>query len=883
MAEAKIGVGMEVTNLAKFKSDMAASGESVKTLTSKLKENEAQYKATGDSETYMANKTKLLQQQIQEQQKIVDTAKQALEYMQKQGVDPASKSYQDMERRLADANTKLYEMKGAAKTAGDALDSGADKAGEMDAAARHIGDNVSYENLIQAVNKVTGAMEAGAKKAWEFAQEAYRASVDASQWADDLLTEATQNGIDVETLQKWRYAERFIDTEAKTMENSFIKLTSSMKTIGNGTDDTQTAFDQLGVVVRDTATGELRDSQQVFWECITALGRMGDSTEADAAAMTVFGKSFRELKPLIEAGTAEFERVAGQAPILSEEAVKSLGTLNDQVQELDAQWQTLQMELWSALAPTMTEVAGAMTEFVAGWREWAQSKEGQEMLSKINEILQSLIGKIRTHIPKALEKTKQAAETLSNVLQWVLDNGDTVKRILEGLVATYGALKIGGGVLKFLQLVKSIQWLNVSRGLNDLAKATSGGNGTGIPTTSTLSNSPKPTAGGAVPGGLGFSYMLKEAIAGSIPTALIASLWALGNAHDRAVAKETEDDILPIAQEVNDLYQNAGEALDSGTAAARAELQKMADTLTYREARTGSWLDIFAFDKRTTFEEYQQGLLEIQDLITNWSGDVDFSKVLSEEDLQRLRDYKELTDLIVKEQAGDITDAEVERLEQLEAAGAGLDQQQVRDIYERVYKELGEYLIEMGKENGLQVDAGTVEGMKEGQDDVNKAAGDVGDGAISSLEDASGVQSPSIYGHDIGYNIDLGLANGILDGRSEVLNAAAQVAAETIERLRQDLQINSPSKVMFELGGYVSQGFAEGIEDSVSMVRSAVGGMTRATTRGIRTGGGDSQTAMARMLANALSKATVAIDGQAAGAVLAPTVDQILGAAFSRR
>lgn len=882
MAEAKIGVGMEVTNLAKFKSDMAASGESVKTLTSKLKENEAQYKATGDSETYMANKTKLLQQQIQEQQKIVDTAKQALEYMQKQGVDPASKSYQDMERRLADANTKLYEMKGAAKTAGDALDSGADKAGEMDAAARHIGDNVSYENLIKAIDNVTGAMERGAKKAWEFAQEAYRASVDASVWADDLLTEATQNGIDVETLQKWRYAERFIDTEAKTMENSFVKLTSSMKSIGNGTGDTQTAFDQLGVVVRDTATGELRDSQQVFWECITALGRMGDSTEADAAAMTIFGKSFRELKPLIEAGTAEFERVAGQAPILSEEAVKSLGTLNDQVQELDAQWQTLQMELWSALAPTMTEVAGAMTEFVAGWREWAQSKEGQEMLGKVNDILQSLIGKIRTHIPKALEKTKQAAETLSNVLQWVLDNGDTVKRILEGLVATYGALKIGGGVLKFLQLVKSIQWLNVSRGLNDLAKA-AGGGGSGTGAAAAGAGAAKVTAAGSVPGQIGAGFMLKEMIAGSVPTAAIAGLWALGNAHDRAVAKETEDEVLPLAQQVKAMYADAGEELASGTAAARAEVEKMADTLTYREARTGSWLDIFAFDKRTTFEEYQQGLLEIQDLITNWSGDVDFSKVLSEEDLQRLRDYKELTDLIVKEQAGDITDAEVERLEQLEAAGAGLDQQHVRDIYERVYKELGEYLIEMGKENGLQVDAGTIEGMKEGQDDVNKAAGDVGDGAISSLEDASGVQSPSIYGHDIGYNIDLGLANGILDGRSEVLNAAAQVAAETIERLRQDLQINSPSKVMFELGGYVSQGFAEGIEDSVSMVRSAVGGMTRATTRGIRTGGGDSQTAMARMLANALSKATVAIDGQAAGAVLAPTVDQILGAAFSRR
>ena len=82
-----IGVKMGVTGLAQFKQSMNQAQQSVKTLDAALKLNEKQYKANGDAETYMQQKSKLLQQQIAAQNTVVKQGQQALDAMAKNGVD----------------------------------------------------------------------------------------------------------------------------------------------------------------------------------------------------------------------------------------------------------------------------------------------------------------------------------------------------------------------------------------------------------------------------------------------------------------------------------------------------------------------------------------------------------------------------------------------------------------------------------------------------------------------------------------------------------------------------------------------------------------------------------------------------------------------------
>ena len=72
---ADISTKMSVSGLSQYKSAMSQAAQSVKTLDAQLKQNEAQYKASGDREAYMAEKSKLLADKLKAQK---EAAKQAL-------------------------------------------------------------------------------------------------------------------------------------------------------------------------------------------------------------------------------------------------------------------------------------------------------------------------------------------------------------------------------------------------------------------------------------------------------------------------------------------------------------------------------------------------------------------------------------------------------------------------------------------------------------------------------------------------------------------------------------------------------------------------------------------------------------------------------------
>ena len=76
-----VNVKMGVSGVSQFKAGMQQAQASVKSIDAALKLNEKQFKATGDSETYMEQKTQLLNTKMAEQEKIIDQAEKALETM----------------------------------------------------------------------------------------------------------------------------------------------------------------------------------------------------------------------------------------------------------------------------------------------------------------------------------------------------------------------------------------------------------------------------------------------------------------------------------------------------------------------------------------------------------------------------------------------------------------------------------------------------------------------------------------------------------------------------------------------------------------------------------------------------------------------------------
>lgn len=192
-------------------------------------------------------------------------------------------------------------------------------------------------------------------------------TIAAAATADEMLTMSSISGMSVETLQEMQYAAEFVDVSVDRLNDGFKDLTSAMKSANTGSEDAQKAFAQLGVNITDS-NGKLRNAKDVFFETIDALGQLEAGTQRDALAMTIFSESARELNPLIDAGSGKLRQLAQQAHdtgyVLSEDAVKSLGKVDDALKELNNTQEGLKNQLAAEFAPTTEKALNTINDAV---------------------------------------------------------------------------------------------------------------------------------------------------------------------------------------------------------------------------------------------------------------------------------------------------------------------------------------------------------------------------------------------------------------------------------------------------------------------------------------------------------------------------------------
>lgn len=206
-----------------------------------------------------------------------------------------------------------------------------------------------------------------AAKVADIAKKLADAAKEAASFADEVLTLSAKTNISTDALQGYMYASELVDVSVETITKSMQRNIRSMGSAADGTAQYANAYKQLGVAVQDS-NGDLRDSQEVFWELIDALGQMTNETERDEIAMTLLGKSAQDLNPLIEAGADRMRELAAEADsvgyIMSGETLSALGSLDDQLQRLDGAATAAKNALGAALAPALEYLAEKATNFL---------------------------------------------------------------------------------------------------------------------------------------------------------------------------------------------------------------------------------------------------------------------------------------------------------------------------------------------------------------------------------------------------------------------------------------------------------------------------------------------------------------------------------------
>ena len=468
----KIGVEGE----KEFKRALSDINQSFKVLGSEMKLVESEFGKNENSVQSLTSKNEVLTKQIDAQKDKIETLRKALEN--------ASSSFGENDRRtqawavqLNNAQAELNGMERELKGNEKALDSIADEFNAAEKQADQFGDELDktgkdadsaggkFEKLGSVVKGVGAAMGVAFAAIGTAAIGAGKALVDmtveAAAYADEMLTQSTVTGMSVESLQAYSYAADLVDVSMETLTGSMAKQVKSMSNARDGSAKFADAYAKLGISVADSS-GQLRDSETVYWETIDALGKISNETERDALAMQIFGKSAQELNPLIAQGSAGIAALTEEAKrmgaVLSEESIEKLGAFDDSVQRLKQGSEAAQRVMGTVLLPQLQTLAddgvSLLGDFTSGL------VEAGDDFDKISEVIGNTVGGLVDMIMENLPRIIQVGmDIVMAIVSSIVENLPTivdcassiVMTLLEGLIEALPAITEGA-----LQLVLTL-------------------------------------------------------------------------------------------------------------------------------------------------------------------------------------------------------------------------------------------------------------------------------------------------------------------------------------------------------------------------------------------------------------------------------------------
>lgn len=452
-----VNVKMGVSGVQQFKQGMKESQAAVKTLDQALKLNEQQLKSTGDAELYLQNKTQILQDQIAKQTEVVKQSQAALDAMRKQGVAETSTAFQQMQQNVYKASTDLMRMQSDLENVGQAGEDAATGANDLDNSLKDIGRGVSWDNVTNGIEKITGSLESAAKAALRMGRAIVSSTLEGGQWADELQTTADKWEMDPEQVYRMRQTANLIDTDAETIFQARKKLTAAMGKEGNA--ETMGAFAALGI----DPNARHGDIEGVFWEAGEALMGMGDTVDRNEYATKLFGRSFEELIPLFKAGRKEYEETMASWTWVGDKQFESLKDADDASQKLSSEWEALKRQFEGTMAEVMTPVMETLTGLLQEFNKYLQSDEGQKMLQSLGETISTLFEDLEKIDPETvINGIKDALDGVKSTLNWIKTNKQGIKTAIEAIAIAWAGMKLGGLALNVGKIVsgfKQLGWL----------------------------------------------------------------------------------------------------------------------------------------------------------------------------------------------------------------------------------------------------------------------------------------------------------------------------------------------------------------------------------------------------------------------------------------
>ncbi len=468
---ADVNVKMGVSGISQFKQGMSEAQASVKTFDAALKANEKQLKATGNAENYMQAQTTLLNGKLEAQRNIVKNAEQALKQMEANGVRTTSKGYQEMQRRLIEAQSAMMDTQMELDGLGSKAAEASGQTDKLATSLGGIGKKLSLDQVIGGINNITNAMERAGRKAVDLGKQIWENITDAARWGDDTATQAAILGMDVEDYQAYK---KVFDTVGDLTVAEWQKAKLKVqKAINDPTSEQIDILSALGISTKQwgTVAGQSGSSlvpvgwEETFWKIGQTLReKVADGLmtqdQADVYANALFGRGFAELNPIFELGMEGFKQALEDQNVVTEESVDKLASLNDRLVKLQGDFETLKQETIASLAPALEGAAKALDGMLTSVLEYLKTPEGKKALEDLGTAVSGLFDDLGKIDPQSVvEGFTGVLEDVVGAVQWLVDNKDGVVEALKWILGGWGALEVTGGVLEIVKVVQGIKGL----------------------------------------------------------------------------------------------------------------------------------------------------------------------------------------------------------------------------------------------------------------------------------------------------------------------------------------------------------------------------------------------------------------------------------------
>jgi hypothetical protein len=203
-------------------------------------------------------------------------------------------------------------------------------------------------------------------------------ALSAAHFGEEMVRASQRTGMTVEQLSALKFAAEQSGTTFEGVQKSLGLFSRNVADLSGKANPATKELERMGIATRD-AHGHILPLHDLLLQVAERFSKEADGATKSAEAMALFGRSGRELIPLLDKGAAgikELEERARELGVtMSDGDARAAANLGEEVKALDAELEGIKRRLSMELVPAFSLIAETLLGNKEAWIVWGKGVE----------------------------------------------------------------------------------------------------------------------------------------------------------------------------------------------------------------------------------------------------------------------------------------------------------------------------------------------------------------------------------------------------------------------------------------------------------------------------------------------------------------------------